>query len=318
MIDKISFCAVDKNVTSVVSVKKSEPVVKSDVVDEEKINANKYMLGAMAIAGCVALAIAGRKGHLGENVQKFLGGVSKKSEDVVTNNQMPKQQILNKTPETKSERKPSAPDKTPETKSERKPSAPDKTPETRSERKPSAPDKTPETRSERKPSAPDKTPETRSERKPSAPDKSIEKKSSAIEAKTTAEAEDTFLDEAAAFCVLDLPCKTAFREFDDLKLGSTISGIAEEIDFNKIMAKNEMIPGLSDDVAIASMYDDTLNLSGKFFDDADNFMDDPIRLNDDLFDDVTFDSATLDNSPNSLDFDDGFSSMGGFGNGIGF
>lgn len=49
-------------------------------VDEEKSNAAKYMIGAAALAGVVALGIAGYKGHLGEGVQKFLGGAKKAAE----------------------------------------------------------------------------------------------------------------------------------------------------------------------------------------------------------------------------------------------
>lgn len=49
--------------------------------DEEKSNASKYMIGAAALAGVVALGIAGYKGHLGEGVQKFLGGAEKAAKD---------------------------------------------------------------------------------------------------------------------------------------------------------------------------------------------------------------------------------------------
>lgn len=48
-------------------------------VDEEKSNAAKYMIGATALAGLVALGIAGYKGHLGKGIQEFLGGVEKKA-----------------------------------------------------------------------------------------------------------------------------------------------------------------------------------------------------------------------------------------------
>jgi hypothetical protein len=50
-------------------------------VDEEKSNAAKYMIGAAALAGVVALVIAGYKGHLGEGIQKFLGGAEKSAKD---------------------------------------------------------------------------------------------------------------------------------------------------------------------------------------------------------------------------------------------
>ncbi len=55
-------------------------------VDEEKSNATKYMIGATALAGVIALGIAGYKGHLGEGIQKFLGGAEKaaKKESIKT------------------------------------------------------------------------------------------------------------------------------------------------------------------------------------------------------------------------------------------
>jgi len=72
-------------------------------IDEEKSNAAKYMIGAAALAGVVALGIAGYKGHLGEGIQKFLGGAKKVTEpktqnleqiaDKVTNN-ISKEKIL--------------------------------------------------------------------------------------------------------------------------------------------------------------------------------------------------------------------------------
>ena len=42
--------------------------------DKQKSNTAKWMIGATALAGIAALAIAGRNGHLGEKVQKFLHG----------------------------------------------------------------------------------------------------------------------------------------------------------------------------------------------------------------------------------------------------
>jgi hypothetical protein len=47
--------------------------------DKQKSNAYKYMLGATALAGIVALGIAGYKGHFGESVQKLLGGAEKEA-----------------------------------------------------------------------------------------------------------------------------------------------------------------------------------------------------------------------------------------------
>lgn len=46
-------------------------------VDEQKSKAAKYMIGATVLAGIAALGIAGYKGHLGEGIQKLLGGAEK-------------------------------------------------------------------------------------------------------------------------------------------------------------------------------------------------------------------------------------------------
>ena len=40
------------------------------------------MIGATALAAIVGLGIAGRKGHLGEGVQKLLGGAKKSADDI--------------------------------------------------------------------------------------------------------------------------------------------------------------------------------------------------------------------------------------------
>lgn len=45
--------------------------------DKEKSNASKYMIGATALAGVIALGILGYKGKLGKSVQEFLGGAEK-------------------------------------------------------------------------------------------------------------------------------------------------------------------------------------------------------------------------------------------------
>ena len=45
--------------------------------DKQMTTATKLMIGATAVAGLVALGIAGRKGVLGKNVQKWLGGEKK-------------------------------------------------------------------------------------------------------------------------------------------------------------------------------------------------------------------------------------------------
>ncbi len=52
--------------------------------DKEKSNAAKYMIGATALAGVIGLGIAGRKGHLGEGIQKFLGGAKKSASETAS------------------------------------------------------------------------------------------------------------------------------------------------------------------------------------------------------------------------------------------
>lgn len=56
-----------------ITFRKSE-VVYTTKQDKEKSNAAKWMIGATALAGIAALVVAGRNGHLGENVQKLLRG----------------------------------------------------------------------------------------------------------------------------------------------------------------------------------------------------------------------------------------------------
>lgn len=61
------------------SIQNKKPVTiqKTEVFaeqDKKKSDAAKWMIGATALAGVVALVVAGRNGHLGENVQKLLRG----------------------------------------------------------------------------------------------------------------------------------------------------------------------------------------------------------------------------------------------------
>ena len=58
------------------------PAAQNTVEDKQKSNAYKYMIGATALAGLAALAVAGYKGHLGEGIQKLLGGVEKEAGSV--------------------------------------------------------------------------------------------------------------------------------------------------------------------------------------------------------------------------------------------
>lgn len=73
-IDKIAFKGVETSIQSQQEVKKEETQKQLEPVDKEKSNAAKYMIGATALAAVIGLGIAGRKGHLGEGVQKLLGG----------------------------------------------------------------------------------------------------------------------------------------------------------------------------------------------------------------------------------------------------
>lgn len=81
-IDKIAFKGVETSIQSQQEVKKEETQKQLEPVDKEKSNAAKYMIGATALAAVIGLGIAGRKGHLGEGVQKLLGGAKKSSDDI--------------------------------------------------------------------------------------------------------------------------------------------------------------------------------------------------------------------------------------------
>lgn len=76
-VERISF----RGVESMPQIKSQEtPMTKAPEKDEEKSNAAKYMIGATALAGVVALGVAGYKGKLGKGIQKFLGGAEKSVE----------------------------------------------------------------------------------------------------------------------------------------------------------------------------------------------------------------------------------------------
>lgn len=63
-------------------------------LNKEKSNAAKYMIGATALAAVIGLGIAGRNGHLGEGVQKFLGGAKKSANDIVESGEKKGGEIL--------------------------------------------------------------------------------------------------------------------------------------------------------------------------------------------------------------------------------
>ena len=54
-----------------VATYQEQPVVE----DKQKSNAAKYMIGATALAGVVALGILGHKGYLGKDIQKFMKNI---------------------------------------------------------------------------------------------------------------------------------------------------------------------------------------------------------------------------------------------------
>ena len=79
-VERISF----RGVESMPQIKSQEtPITKTPEKDEEKNNAAKYMIGATALAGVVALGVAGYKGKLGKGIQKFLGGAEKEGSTAV-------------------------------------------------------------------------------------------------------------------------------------------------------------------------------------------------------------------------------------------
>ena len=81
-IDKITFSGVETSTQVKQEIKKEETEKTIDTVDEEKSNAAKYMIGATALAAVIGLGIAGRRGHLGEGIQKLLGGAKKSADDI--------------------------------------------------------------------------------------------------------------------------------------------------------------------------------------------------------------------------------------------
>ncbi len=91
-VEKISFNGVG---TLPQLKKQSEPVFNGQkyYADEEKSNAAKYMIGAAALAGVVALGIIGHKGYLGKTVQKVFGGKEKSLETLANDNHFEKVEL---------------------------------------------------------------------------------------------------------------------------------------------------------------------------------------------------------------------------------
>ncbi len=76
-IDKIAYNSVETPIQDKQAIKKEETKKTVETADKEKSNAAKYMIGATALAAVIGLGIAGRKGHLGEGVQRLLRGAKK-------------------------------------------------------------------------------------------------------------------------------------------------------------------------------------------------------------------------------------------------
>lgn len=93
-IDKIAFSGVETPMQVKQEIKKEETEKTVEMVDKEKSNAAKYMIGATALAAVIGLGIAGRKGYLGEGVQKLLGGAKKSANDIVESGEKKGGEIL--------------------------------------------------------------------------------------------------------------------------------------------------------------------------------------------------------------------------------
>ena len=93
-INKITFSGVETPMQVKQEIKKEETEKTVEMVDKEKSNAAKYMIGATALAAVIGLGIAGRNGHLGEGVQKFLGGAKKSANDIVESGEKKGGEIL--------------------------------------------------------------------------------------------------------------------------------------------------------------------------------------------------------------------------------
>lgn len=94
-INKIAFNGVTTPIQVQHEVRKDETQKQLEpALDKEKSNAMKYMIGATALAAVIGLGIAGRNGHLGEGVQKLLGGAKKSADDIVESGEKKGGEIL--------------------------------------------------------------------------------------------------------------------------------------------------------------------------------------------------------------------------------
>lgn len=94
-IDKIAFKGVETPTQVQQEARKDETQKQVEPADKEKSNAAKYMIGATALAAVIGLGIAGRKGHLGEGVQKLLGGAKKSADDIAEAGEKKGGEIIN-------------------------------------------------------------------------------------------------------------------------------------------------------------------------------------------------------------------------------
>ena len=76
-IGKVSFRGAEAPAPQPQTQEKPQVAFEGQVVDEEKSNAAKWMIGATALAAGIALAVAGNKGYLGKSVQKLLVNAEK-------------------------------------------------------------------------------------------------------------------------------------------------------------------------------------------------------------------------------------------------
>ncbi len=80
-IQKINFGAGDYDDYQVNNPNKKNVIILEQApVDKEKSKAAKFMIGASALAGIVALGVAGYKGKLGKNIQKLFTQSEKAAE----------------------------------------------------------------------------------------------------------------------------------------------------------------------------------------------------------------------------------------------
>ena len=122
--------------------KKNVGLLEQEHFDEEKSNAVKLMIGASALAGIVALGIAGYKGKLGKNIQKLF----KQSEKAVEEKVSGAAESASKTQHNPSPKNvDTVPEKTPDVSGVKPETAEVSTPRTNEPSEPKIPEKTTDT-----------------------------------------------------------------------------------------------------------------------------------------------------------------------------